>query len=226
MTIEQELERFYGDLAPDPEAERRVITAVTVNSVRAPRWRPVLAVALSATAIAVAATAVAMLRPGDRSTSQVTVTHGGVVASLVVPPARAGAVVGGVARDGRPVTGARVRIDVFPTPAIMNRRKPGDAIPLFRAGSARSDPQGGFTMTVDPTATSARYVDNGVLKADVTVELPNGRLTDWRLSIDVRDGRTEPMTLIFDVGRMTVTVNGETSTLTWTDGVSRASSTP
>jgi len=218
MTIEQELERFYGDLRPDPDAERRVIAAVTTTSTaRAPRWRPVLAVALSAAAIAVAAVLVVALRPESRSHSPEKVTHGGPLASqVVVPQARANAVVGAVTDNGRPVSGARVYVQIFPSQEVEDRLKDGEAAALLSAGDAMTGPDGGFSIAIPPKAFTSKWLTggrNGHFNVDYDVVLPQRAATATSYPIDLRAGRTQPMTLIFDLGRMTVTVNGETAPL-------------
>ena len=231
MTIEQELERFYGDLRPDPDAERRVIAAVTANStVRAPRWRPVLAVALSAAAITLAAVLVVALRPESRSHSPQKVTHGGPLVSRVgVPPARANAVVGAVTDNGRPVSGARVYVQIFPSQEVEDRLKDGEAAPLLNAGDATTGADGGFSIAIPAKAFTRAWLTggaNGFFNVDYDLDLPGRGVASMSAPINLRAGRTEPVTIVFDVGRMTVRVNGETSTLHWTDQVQTASAEP
>jgi len=230
MTIEQELERFYGDLRPDPDAERRVIAAVTANStVRAPRWRPVLVVALSAAAAVAAAVLVAVLRPDGRTHSQPPVTHGGVVSPVVVPPARANTVVGAVATNGRPLPGAQVHVVIWPSQDVEDRLKNGQAVPLLTAGSATTSADGGFAITIPAKAFTRAWLTggpNGFFNVDYDVEVPGRGVASTSAPIDLRAGRTEPLTIVFDVGRMTVTVNGEKSSLHWTDRAHRASGSP
>jgi len=235
MTIEQELERFYGDLRPDPDAERRVIAAVTANStVRAPRWRPVLAVALSAAAITLAAVLVVALRPESRSHSPQKVTHGGppatkVLVPLVLPRARAGSVVGAVTDNGRPVSGARVYVQIFPSQEVEDRLKDGEAAPLLNAGDATTGADGGFSIAIPAKAFTRAWLTggaNGFFNVDYELDLPGRGVASMSAPINLRAGHTQPMRLIFDVGRMTVRVNGETSTLHWTDQVQTASAEP
>jgi len=225
MTVEQELERFYGDLRPDPDAERRVIAAVTASTTRAPRWRPVLVVALSAAAAVAAAVLVAVLRPDGHSQQHV-IHDGPATVRLVIPPAQRNAVVGAVADNGRPLAGARVTLMFEPPAKAVGQLKPGQAFPLFRAGSATTDDQGGFTITVNPATVPPQYVEGSVLHADVTVELPDGRATGQPTPIRLTRGNSAPMRIVFDFGHKTITVNGETSALSWTALASTASSKP
>lgn len=230
MTVEQELERFYGDLRPDPDAERRVIAAVTTNSARTPRWRPVLVVALSAAAAVAAAVLVAVLRPDGRSHSQQHVIHDGpATVRLVIPPAQRNAVGGAVADDGRPLRGAQVHLMIWPSQEVEDRQKMGEALPLLTAGTATTSADGGFAITIPAKAFTRAWLNggaNGFFNVDADLEVPGRGVASISAPINLRAGRTEPVTIVFDVGRMTVTVNGEKSTLHWTDQVQTASSKP
>jgi len=194
MTVEQELERFYGDLRPDPDAERRVIAAVTASATRAARWRPMLVVALSAAAMVVAAALIAVLRPDGRSHSQQGVTHDG--------PAVGSTVIHGVLTDdGVPVDGARVSI-TFTWHAAEPRSAGRRGVP-----AATSDADGAFTLN------APRELANpvgGMVTIEVWVTFPRGRPVAVGQGVELVGPLHWPMQLAFDVATGAVEVNGVT----------------
>ncbi len=215
MTVEEELEQFYGELRPDPDAERRIIAAVTSSRPAVSWWRPVLVAGLSAAAIAVTAVLIAVLRPHSPAPSVVPATHGSVAGAVVgIPPARANTVVGAVTNDGRPVVGARVYVQAWPNSETEDKAKTGQTMKLFSVGYATTDGDGSFTIPVHARAIPPRFLEGAdTLNVEIDLVLTAGGQAMWNTPIELRDGQSQAMQIVFDVGRKTITVNGERSAL-------------
>lgn len=225
MTIE-ELERLYAEIQVDPEAERRVIAAVSASD-RGPstrRWVPMLAVA---TVIAVLAVVLALRPGGSHPTppaqpTSLPPTPSGTVApkpsQAIIPAPREDAIDGAVLHNGRPLAGASLQFRAWPNSSV--HLKKGQAVRQYLLGTAVTDEHGSFVLPVSVRTVPDKYLEGSRaqggainLQVDVATQEP-GVGAFWFFPIDTTPSQhSKKSQLVFDLGRQTVRIDGKTQPL-------------
>lgn len=209
--ITDELQRFYDGIAVDPEAERRVIAAVTSRPARQRSKLAVIApIAVTAAVIVIAILVVVL--PGGGSHNQ---PLGPQPTAAVIPPTQPGTITGAVLRNGVPVPGAQLVIQAWPKSSVIAHLKKGAGVPEAKVGDAVTDAHGSYVMHVSPQALTGRYLQ-GSGPGDEWIDLDIQAFsrvggTLWAHSLHLRNGTTEPLRFVVDLGKHTVTLNGYTS---------------
>ena len=124
-------------------------------------------------------------------------------------------VTGHVLRSGVGIGGLAVEVNAQQNSTVVSTEPVGAQVPVMTLGRSMTDADGKYVITLNKDAFTSDYIEgDSIINVEIDIFSRQDQLTAWFLPLDYSAANgTRPVDAAFDLGRHTVTVDGEVSTL-------------